>query len=95
MTAYIVVDIDVTDPVRYEDYKKLAHASVVAHGGRYIVRGGRCETLEGEWTPSRFVVLEFPDATTARGWWDSPEYRPARDIRHAAARSEMILVEGL
>ncbi|MEW5701563.1 MAG: DUF1330 domain-containing protein [Candidatus Zixiibacteriota bacterium] len=95
MAAYVIVDIDVTDPVRYEEYKKLAAPTVAAHGGRYVVRGGNVETLEGDWHPGRLVVLEFPTADQARAWWGSEAYRPAKQIRHATARTKMILVEGV
>ena len=67
---------------------------IAAYGGRYRVRGGRSELLEGEWTPARLVILEFPDAERARAWWSSPEYTPAKAIRQACARTEMLLVEG-
>ena len=93
MTAYVVVDIDVRDPVRYEEYKRQALASVTAFGGRYLVRGGAVTKLEGDWTPGRFVVLEFPTAQRAREWWDSPLYAPIKAIRHATARTKMILVD--
>jgi uncharacterized protein (DUF1330 family) len=90
-----MADIQVQDPVQYEEYKKLAAATVTAYGGRYVVRGGATETLEGDWSPSRFVVLEFPTVARAKEWWASDEYRPARDMRHASATSEMIVVEGV
>ncbi len=95
MPAYVIVDIEVTDPVRYEEYKKMAGPTVPAHGGRYIVRGGKVETLEGTWPTGRFVVLEFPSAERAREWWGSEDYAAAQALRHAAARSKMILVEGV
>jgi uncharacterized protein (DUF1330 family) len=95
MPAYIIVDIEVTDPVGYEEYKRLAHHTVLASGGRYIVRGGRAERLEGRWEPHRVVVLEFPDAERARAWWSSEEYRPAKALRAETAKTEMILVEGV
>ncbi|HEY3175204.1 MAG TPA: DUF1330 domain-containing protein [Candidatus Polarisedimenticolia bacterium] len=95
MAAFVIVDIEITDPVRYEQYKKLAAPTVAAHGGRYVARGGRAETLEGTRRPGRIVVLEFPTFQDARLWWDSDAYRPARDLRHACARTEMILVEGI
>ncbi len=95
MAAYIIVDIEVTDPVQYEDYKKLAAATVEAYDGRYIVRGGTAERLEGDWTPKRVVVLEFPTVERAKQWWDSEEYRPAKAMRHAAATSQMIVVAGM
>jgi uncharacterized protein (DUF1330 family) len=94
MSAYIIVDIEVTDPTRYEQYKRQAQETVEAFGGRYIVRGGTAERLEGGWTPRRLVVLEFPDADTARAWWSSEAYRPARTLREATAHSNMVLVEG-
>lgn len=95
MAAYVIVNIEVTDPVRYEEYKKMAIATVAAHGGRYIARGGRAERLEGTWQPHRVVLLEFPTAQQAKAWWDCDEYRPAKAIRHASAKTEMMLVEGI
>jgi len=95
MAAYIIVDVEVTDPVQYEDYKKLAAATVEAYDGRYIVRGGTAERLEGDWTPKRVVVLEFPTVERAKEWWDSEEYRPAKAMRHASATSQMIVVAGM
>jgi uncharacterized protein (DUF1330 family) len=94
MTAYVVVDIHIHDSLRYEEYKRLAAPSVSAFGGRYLARGGAVTTLEGDWTPGRFVLLEFPSAERAREWWSSDLYRPIKAIRHATARSKMILIEG-
>ncbi len=94
MAAYVIVDMTVTDPVRIEEYRKLAGAAVVAYGGRFVVRGGKIEALEGDWNPQRIVVLEFPSVEQARKWWSSPEYRAACEIRNRAARTRMILVEG-
>ena len=94
MAAYIVVDIEVRDPIRYEEYKRLAAPSVTAFGGRYLVRGGALTKLEGDWTPGRFVVLEFPTASRAKEWWNSDLYRPIKAIRHATASSKMFLIEG-
>jgi uncharacterized protein (DUF1330 family) len=94
MAAYLVVDIDVHDPDRYEEYKPLAAASVEGHGGKYLVRGGAVEILEGQWQPKRFVVLEFPTVEQAKEWWSSEEYAPAKALRHAAAQTNMILVQG-
>jgi uncharacterized protein (DUF1330 family) len=95
MAGYIVVQIAVTDPVRYERYKQLAQDSVAAYGGRYIVRGGATETLEGDWQPSRLVILEFPSVEAARSWWHSPEYAEGKALRQVAATSEMLLVDGV
>jgi uncharacterized protein (DUF1330 family) len=94
MAAYVVVDIKVTDPEGYEEYKTLAAPSVSAYGGRYLVRGGSVEVLEGQWETNRFVLLEFADADQAREWWNSPEYRAAKGIRHRTAWTKMILVAG-
>ncbi|HLQ53091.1 MAG TPA: DUF1330 domain-containing protein [Streptosporangiaceae bacterium] len=93
MTVYILADIDVTDPVGYEDYKAPAAASVEQYGGRYTVRGGSVEVLEGTWPTSRFVVLEFADADSARRWYNSPEYSAVKAIRQAASNAKLVLVE--
>ncbi len=95
MTAYVVVDIQITDPEQYEEYKKLAAPTVTAHGGKYIARGGETERLEGEREPGRVVVLEFPNMERARAWWNSTSYGAARKIRQASARTEMVLVDGV
>lgn len=95
MAAYVIVEMEITDPVAIEDYRRLAGASVAAHGGRFIVRGGKLDFLEGGWQPERIVVLEFPDAARARAWWSSPDYAAARVVRNHAARTRMILVEGV
>jgi uncharacterized protein (DUF1330 family) len=95
MAAYVVVEIDVQDAVTYEKYRALAPASIAAYGGRYLVRGGATEPLEGSWRPPRFVILEFPSMDRARAWWSSPEYAAARALRQASAQTEMLLAEGL
>ena len=75
MSAYIIVQVDVKDPVRYEDYKRLVPASLAKYGGRFVVRGGRTETLEGTWSPKRFVMVEFPDVQRANSNLDGPRIR--------------------
>jgi uncharacterized protein (DUF1330 family) len=95
MAAYIIVNVTINDPSRYEEYKQLAAPTVEAYGGRYIVRGGATATLEGEWLPGRVVVLEFPDSDRAKAWWSSPEYAPAKEIRQAIATTDMMVVEGV
>jgi uncharacterized protein (DUF1330 family) len=95
MAAYVIVDIDIADPARYEEYKKLAGPTVGAHGGKYVARGGKVHTLEGDWQPGRIVVLEFATAEKAKAWWDCAEYGAARAIRNACARTRMIVVEGI
>ena len=95
MPAYVVTEIDVHDTVRYEDYKKISSASVQAFGGRFVVRGGKVETLEGTWSPKRFVVVEFPTVARAKEWWSSAEYAPGKRLRNETATSQMIVVEGV
>ena len=95
MPAYIIVEIEILDPVGYEDYKKLAAASVEKYGGKYIVRGGETQVLEGNWQPKRIVVLEFESAQRAKEWLNCEEYREPRKTRHRTARTNMILVEGM
>ncbi len=95
MAAYVIVDIEVTEPVEYEEYKKKAAPTVTAYGGRYVARGGKAEILEGGWVPRRLVVLEFPTVEQAKAWWSSPEYAEARAIRWRTARTSMVVVEGM
>ena len=95
MTAYVIVDINVTDPVRYEEYKQLAAPTVELYGGQYIARGGRTETLEGDWSPGRLVILQFGSLDQAKSWVNSPEYSGPRQIRHETATSTMIVTEGV
>ena len=95
MSAYVVVEIEVLDEARYETYKQLVPPTLAAYGGRFLVRGGAVETLEGEWSPPRFVILEFPSVAQARAWWASAEYAEAKALRQATARTQMILVAGL
>lgn len=95
MSAYVIVDIDVTDPEGYKEYAKLAPAAVTLYGGRYLARGGPNETLEGDWHAKRLVILEFENMEQAKAWLNSREYAPARQLRHQYARSNMIVVEGV
>ena len=95
MPAYVIVELEVTDPVDYEKYKKQAAATVQQYGGKYIVRGGACETLEGDWKPKRIVVLQFDNMQRAKAWFNSPEYIEPRKLRHRTAKTRMILVEGM
>jgi len=94
MPAYIIVEVTVHNPTEYEDYKKLTPGSLKNYQGKFIVRGGKTETLEGEWSPQRIVVLEFPTAELANAWWASEEYAPAKVLRQRTAYTKMILVEG-
>jgi uncharacterized protein (DUF1330 family) len=93
--AYVIVDINVTDPAKYEGYRVLAGPAVEAAGGRYLARGGTTAVLEGDRVPNRIVLLEFPDLDAARAWYDSPQYVEARAEREGAAVGSLIAVEGV
>lgn len=95
MAAYILINIDVTDPDRYAGYAKLAPGTVTQYGGRYLARGGRAEALEGDIPARRVVVIEFPTYDQAKAWLDSEEYRAPKAIRHSASTSTMWIVDGL
>ena len=95
MSAYVVLDITVNDPDRYEDYKKLAPPTIEAYGGKYLARGGQMEILEGDWQPNRVVILEFDSIEMAKNWINSSEYSEARALRHQTATSHAVVVEGL
>jgi uncharacterized protein (DUF1330 family) len=95
MPAYVVVNIEVTDPERYAEYIKQAPSTVARHGGRYLARGGRAEALEGDVQPRRFVVLEFESYERAKEWWTADDYAGPKALRQACAVTSMILVEGL
>lgn len=94
MAAYVILEIDVTDPVGYEEYRNLAGASLEKYGGKYLVRGAT-EVLEGDWKPKRIVVLEFESMQRAKERLNSEQYREPRKIRQRAARTNMILVDGV
>jgi uncharacterized protein (DUF1330 family) len=94
MPGYIIVDVQVTDPEAYERYKAAVPATLAAYGGKFVVRGGRAENLEGDWQPNRIVVLEFDSVARAKAWWDSQEYAAPKRLRQSASVTRMILVEG-
>ena len=83
------------DSDRYEKYKAMVPPSSAEYGGCFLVRGGRVETLEGDWAPERFVIVEFPSVEKAKAWWDSSAYAEATALRQATAKTQMIVVEGL
>lgn len=93
--AYVVAQIEVTDPAAYENYKVLSTRAIVENGGRVLVRGGACETVEGDWTPQRLVVIEFDSAEQARRFYDSETYRAARQARANAANMRLVIAEGV
>jgi len=94
MAAYIIVELEVTDPAGFEEYRQQVPATIARYGGRYVVRGGTTETLEGGWQPKRVVVLEFASMEQAKRWYNSEEYRAPKALRFKTAVSKAILVEG-
>jgi uncharacterized protein (DUF1330 family) len=95
MPAYFIVDLEVTDPVGIEEYRKQVPATIAKYGGRYLVRGGKHETLEGDWHPRRVIVLEFPSVEQAKRWYDCEEYKGPKALRFKTARTNLVLVEGV
>ena len=94
MKAYVIVELSITDKIIYEEYKKLTPVAIAAFDGKFIVRGGRTETLEGDWQPERMVVVEFPSVERAREWWHSDQYSKAKAIRQQSAHTKMLIIEG-
>ncbi len=94
MAAYVIAEIEVTDQPTYDDYRGQVLATVEKYGGRFIVRGGRTETLEGGWAPKRLIVLEFPTMEQAQKWYRSPEYAPLIKLRQKGTRGKLVAVEG-
>jgi len=95
MSAFVIVEIEVTDPVGYEEYKKQAAATVHKYGGKYVVRGGKTEVLEGNWKPKRIVILEFESSARAKEWLNCEEYREPRKLRQRTSKTNMLVVEGV
>lgn len=95
MAAYLIADIEITDPERYAEYVKLVPATIAKHGGKFLVRAGRAERLEGSWEPKRIVVLEFESFERAKEWWESEDYRGPKALRRSASIGSLILVEGV
>ena len=95
MAAYVIVDIEVTDPAGYDEYRQRVPATLAAHGGRFLVRGGALEVVEGSWRPRRLVVLEFPSLAQARRWYDSEEYREPKAMRLRTSKANVVFVEGV
>lgn len=95
MAAYVIVEVSITDHKEYEEYKKLTPASIAAYDGKFIARGGHTETLEGDWSPERIVVLEFPTVERAKEWWSSELYSKAKGIRQRVAKTKMLVLQGV
>jgi uncharacterized protein (DUF1330 family) len=95
VAAYVIIETDITDPEQYERYKAASPGAVQAGGGRFVARGGELDVLEGDWHPTRLVVLEFEDLAAARAWYDSEAYQQAKALRAGAAHLRMVAVQGL
>ena len=95
MVAYVIAIVEVTDPAAYERYRKDVPATIERYGGRFLVRGGATEVLEGGFAPKRIVVLEFPSVERAKAWWSSPEYQPLLKLRQSASRGDLFVVAGV
>jgi uncharacterized protein (DUF1330 family) len=95
MSAYVIANVTVKDPVRYEDYRRLVTPTLEKYGGRFIARGGSVEVLEGDWYPNRLVLVEFPSVAAARDWWNSPEYSEAKRIRQETSEGTLLILEGV
>ena len=94
MAAYVLAEIEVTNPEGYKEYTTSVPATIAKYGGRFLTRGGAVEALEGEWPPRRRVVIEFPSMEAAKRWWDSPEYEKPKAMRQAASQGRLLLMEG-
>jgi uncharacterized protein (DUF1330 family) len=95
MAAYVIADVEVTNPEGYAGYTQQVPATIAAFGGEFAVRGGRCQPLEGGWEPKRLVVLRFDNVERARAWYDSPEYQAILPLRTQNSRGRLVLVEGV
>jgi uncharacterized protein (DUF1330 family) len=95
MAGYIIAEVQITDPEAYERYKASVPATLAAYGGKFVVRGGQAETLEGNWEPNRIVVLEFESVEKAKAWWSSEVYAVPKQLRQSASLTKMIVVEGI
>ncbi len=95
MAVYAVVNIRITDPDRYAEYREQAPPTIARYGGKYLARGGKTEVLEGEWTPQRLVILEFESMERFHEWYNSPEYAPLKRLRGETTLSDFVVIEGL
>ncbi len=92
MSAYLLANVDVSNPEAYQEYIRQNSAVVQQYGGKFVVRGAKVDVLEGEWEAHRVVLIEFPDGDAVRAWYNSPEYRAIRRIRQENTRSGMLAI---
>ena len=95
MAAFVIADVDVKDPDKFKEYSKLTPNILKTYGGRYLVRGGYVEVVEGTWTPNRLVVMEFESIAQLKRWYNSPDYTDALKIRQGSSESNVIVAEGV
>ena len=95
MAAYMIAEVDVTDPKGFEEYRKLVPETIAKYKGKFLVRGGATETVEGNWSPKRLVMLEFESMKQAKEWYYSREYTAAKEIRFRSANTNLVFVEGV
>jgi uncharacterized protein (DUF1330 family) len=94
VAAYVIADVQIADPERYKEYTAQTPASIARHDGRWVVRGGATQVLEGDWNPGRIVVIEFPSVEAALGWFNSDDYQELAAIRRAASTAQILVVDG-
>ncbi len=94
MAAYVIATLEITDPQGFEEYRNMVPPTIEQYGGKYIVRGGKMEKLEGDWEPKRLVIIEFDNLEQAKQWWACEEYRDAKALRQRTAKTDLIVVEG-
>ena len=95
MAHYAIFDVTITDPEKYRDYMAQVKPVIEASGGRYLVRGGAHQVLEGDWNPTRLVLFEFPSEQAAKSFYESPEYRGLKALRESCSRANLVTVEGV
>ena len=95
MAVFVIADIEVLDLALYEQYRQQVPVTIAAYGGSYLARGGATQVLEGNWSPRRNVILQFPDMARFQAWWNSPEYAPLRELRQRATHSNLVVTQGL
>jgi uncharacterized protein (DUF1330 family) len=95
MSAYLIVDIDIKDPQRFEEYREVVPGLIEKHGGKYLVRSEEHEVLEGNWTPARLIIFQFPDRASIHNLFKDPDYQPMKKLRHETASTNLVVVDGI
>jgi uncharacterized protein (DUF1330 family) len=95
MAAYVLAEIEITNPDGYKEYTASVPATIAQYGGKFLTRGGAVEVLEGDWPQRRRVLIEFPSMDAAKRWWNSPEYAKPQAMRRANSKGRLLLMEGI